>query len=490
MLNPRTHFRSRSGISLLIAMLMVMAFMLMMASTMTAMTRSLKIAQGGAASDQAYLNAVAGLELGMYRQNYGEEAYQGLIKAIALHDGTTVGDGTSVTLGQGTVNVQITDNISGGGRVCVKDPDLAAGALKGTGDATKDLQDNCTQDKIYYVYPFPGTGTLGSSYCNPVSQPAVRNEQWYRDMYYYVNGTSYTGTGYWTNPKEGDEKKVVDFLKLENLTTLDHPCLWNKLEPGVAAEIPLGDHADQISEFWLRVRLPCKSGTVCNTEASDLGGVGRMQLFISDTKTQKDTRALLWEIVAKCGKANCFIRDIGPASVLAYQEKNKKNPIPNNPKLNLEIQAIGSTIQHSLINLISPSSSLIYTETMNNSPNIANIVLGLVNQAASPIYASNYEQNLLLTKIKDFFANKNPKNAVMHLSIASNLTTGSVSLQSAIPYVEYQILYQNTDKGLNAKPLITNPTVISTGSYGGYSIDLESSLTKQVGTFGYGLIGK
>lgn len=470
-------------------MMMVLAFMFTMSSVMVAMSRSLTIARGGRAADQAYLNAVTGLELGLYKQNK-PDTFNQLASAIDSTYYSSANNGP-VTIAPGsTVTFKVTDDIAGGGKVC----------------ANKSVTDiaQCPSDKLYYVYPFPGTGTLGNSGCNVKNPPQAMNEQWYRDAYFFLKGVAYTGTqdlspttktsnGNVTpvpipNPNNGIPKKdysdgnIVWYIQNE-LETLDHPCLWNKLEPGNAAEIPLSNNPDDLknlSELWLRVRLPCTDGVLCggppSANAEDPKSE-RMKLYVLSSNTKADTeRALLWEIVSNCKKGNedsklCYLRDVKSSDIESlYQGGTSK-----------------AESENSLIHKLLLKGK--YGQNPYKNQSIANIVLGL------NVFAQSSDSKNFYTKIADFLTGKSGTawenltliKPAMHLSIATDLYTGTTG-KELIPSVEFQLLYKPVAP--YSKPIISNPTVISTGQNGGYTINLESSLTKQIGTYGYALIGK
>lgn len=480
-------------------MMIVLGFMFTMSSVMIAMSRSLKISQGGASADQALLNAQVGLELGFYQQNKAS-TYDSLV--TAMNNGVTPQGQGEIQIAEGSyVKFKITDTIAGGGKVCADEKYTSAAST----DFTKsdDITKHCTETNRYYSYPFPGSGTLGGSFCNANTQPVIKNEQWYRDMYRYITGNPYTqkemlSTMTGTTPNPTDKAKssyspseVVSYLNKDDkkFTALDHPCLWNKLEPGVAAEVPLFNNEsgpENLKEFWLRIRLPCKQGLICSTVPNDNQNKNSSErMDLANTKGQnqsqeefKNERMLLWEIVANCKKGNedeflCYVRDTNPGEVE-----------------NSGIEGINKDFQHSLINALAFQDNKIYTKTFFNT------VLGLVNSGNKSIYAHGYEKENEYLKITDFLWSQNSQAGInvlkplFHLSIAANLKTSGASKSTTqdIPSVEYQILYKPNIQ--SQKPLISNPTVTSTGQKGGYTINLESSLTKQTGAFGYALIGK
>ena len=129
---------------------------------------------------------------------------------------------------------------------------------------------------------------------------------------------------------------------------------------------------------------------------------------------------------------------------------------------------------------------------------IQNIVLGLKNgtngNQGKEIYVLGSEGKDGISTLVDFFNGGTSKavywkdlinQPLFHLSLASGLKTQT---KTDIPFVEYQILYKSTQN--DNKPIITNPTVISSGKSGGYTINMETSVTKQTGTYGYALVGK
>ncbi len=492
MILHRLKIKTRPGISIIIAMMIVMAFMLTMASIMTAMTRSFKIAKGGMAADQAYLNAQAGLEIGLYQQNKPEK-FDAMMKNVFPG---YKGDGVVQLENGGVITFKVADTIEGGGQVCgdknITSPDFTK---------ADDLE-KCKGSKLlYYTYPFPGGGTMGGNYCNPKTQPLIMNEQWYRDAYYFLMGSEYTGSeSLMTLAKNGNTSKkksdwkpadVAQYISTK-LEPLDHPCLWNTLEPGVSAEIPLFNNEEgpkNLQEFWLRVRLPCKEGILCNAKVANIGDTWNSERMALDIKKPKkgeddeeeekeEVAVLIWDVVGTCPKEGekekvlCFMNGV---SSKMLQQKAKE--------ASLDIKSSDIPKQKSSLSdqLLTDKNLDLFTEN-----NIQSIVLGLKNKMHKSIYALNDNDPTGVSKITDFFQLKGLEKPIMHLSIASDLKTKQ---GISIPRVEYQILYKNSAFG-KSKPLIRDPVVISSGQYGGYTINLQSSLTKQTGTFGYSVIGK
>ena len=186
------------------------------------------------------------------------------------------------------------------------------------------------------------------------------------------------------------------------------------------------------------------------------------------------TRALLWEIVSNCKKGNedpklCYLRDVKSDDIAAITGKSNASK------------------QNSLIHLNLLQGT--YAQNPYSAQQVSNIMWGMNKN----IYAQSSDPNPtnLYTKIADFlqgkgiWAGQSLIKPAMHLSIATDLHTGTG--KELIPSIEFQVLYRTTQA---SKPIISNPTVISTGQNGGYTINLESSLTKQIGTYGYALIGK
>lgn len=490
------HHRSiaRPGVSALIAIMIVMAFMIMMSSVMVAMMRSLKIAQGGANADQAYLNAVTGLELGLYAQNK-PNTFEALAAAIdptydsekspVIHinptptDGNTPNDATE----DSTVTFKAAESIPGSGQICGDEAFVYSQTTYGN-DKEAQLA-ACNQNKVYYVYPFPGTGDLGSSYCNPANQSVVKDEQWYRDAYFYLKGSPYIGQDPILNlvgngtasslsiTATSTDQEIINYAK--SLSALDHPCLWNTLTKESAVEIPLSNGINgpqDLSNFWLRVRMPCKGGILCGSALS-----GRVALYVDQNNSEElKTSALSWNIVGSCknsGEDNTYLCHI-------------------EPRQNTDTTTAQNDTTYSAITkwLLSPlgTSSKIY----GSSSVPKNTVLSMFNSVTNKIEATPNDPSLSNTLQGIFTHGINSAspyfiNPKMHLGIAINLTTIE---GTEIPHVEYQILYQMKSGLTKETALISNPTVISTGHKGGYTINLESSLTKQTGAFGFAVIGK
>jgi len=196
-----------------------------------------------------------------------------------------------------------------------------------------------------------------------------------------------------------------------------------------------------------------------------------MIVDVPTNPVEKTKRAILWDIVADCSKSPidqvaCFIKEASTAnSPSKFQQ---------------------SVIQKDFLN----NGNMDY-----NSNPFKNIVLSLTNGTKS-IYGQTSAPNKpdlftpILSFIKQLGVWKDMVNPTMHLSIASSLPLSGSINKGEIPYIQYQILYKTSLTGSADKAIITNPTVTSTGQNGGYTINLESSLTKQTGTYGYALIGK
>lgn len=476
-----TSLQTRPGVSVLIAITMVMAFMLTMSSVMSAMSRSFKIAKGGRSADQAYLNAITGLELGLYKQNKSDIAFNQLAKIID----TTYKDG-KINLDPKNPNsnnlltFKITDTITNGGAVC--------------GD--KDNEGEACKKTSYFTYPFAGTGSLGGNYCNPNTQPLVKDDLWYRDAYYFLTGKTFTGkslieisggdegpTG--TSKSEWEDPQVAAYID-KQLEPLDHPCLWNTLEPGTSAEVPLynntsgdGSGSELIGDWFVRVRLPCEDGILCNTTAANTAkdASARMWLYTDPKKpTDKDARSMIWNMVATCTK-----NDTNEESTCFIQEKAKS------------ANDGGTSSMITKSSLQNDTSNLTYKLTNG----IKNVVIGKNNAQGKTIKATALDLTNTTSAILDFLTSKTTwedykvRKQTFHLSTDGNLQTtleNSAELIS-IPRVEYQIIYTNTDTS-SKKPIFSNPTVISAGQNGGYTINLQSSLTKQTGNYSYAVVGK
>lgn len=439
-------FTKRPAVSLVIAMVMVLAFMLMTADVMQVMTRTQNIAKGAKFSDQAQLNAQLGLELGLYAQNKPEK-FQKLLQDMKKSDTNLVVDEVNNTLtnAYGTISWKTTEQKTGGEACYEKDP------TKGTGN---DMA-GCDANK-YFVYPYPGTGTAGGKNCDIKTQQLRKNNPWYEDMYYLIKGEKY--------PEDTSTIDTSEFANsVGNLYALDHPCLWNTLKSGSSAEIPLfrigpdGTEigANHITDFYVRARLQCKNGGTC----TELPGSERWKLLA--TNDNKNTRALIWNIVADCTLDGlCYLSELGI-------EKNIKN-------------TTDSVIIYGILG--SPSYSSI----------IKNWILGYKKENNTIISGKDGSKNEFTGPIKEFLTNTGKwlnagiSKPYFHLSIAAPLTVSNGAPGQTVDTIEYQIIYKQDQ----LTPLVTNPTVISQGSSGGYTTSLQSSLTKQTGSFNFSLVGK
>lgn len=409
---------------------------------MQGMMRTQSIAKGAKFSDQAQLNAQLGLELGLYAQNKPER-FSTLIKAI---NGGNEAPDNIITNAQGnTISWKTTDQLTGG-EGCYET------------DWTQSPENTMTSpncNKRYFVYPYPGTGTVGGKDCDIKTQPLRKNNSWLQDMYYFIKGEKYSG----------DITNNAEFIaNVNGLNALDHPCLWNTLKTGVSAEIPLfridstGKEigADTIADFYVRARLPCKSGSACVDDS-------RWTLQIPPGKG--DIGALIWNIVTNCeSDALCYLSE-ATNDYLAKHGIDTNNFYP---------------------------SQITYT-LFSDGLNILNNVI-LAYKDNKPIVGVDGTKDQNIGSISDFLNNKdkwlNAKNSrpFFHLSIAAPLPVSNGAQNQTVDSIEYQIIYKQKDA--TKPPLITNPTVVSQGSSGGYTVSLQSSLTKQTGSFNFSLVGK
>lgn len=449
-LNPshlKTSITKRPAVSLVIALVMVLAFMNLAADIMQTSARTQNIAKGGMSADQAQLNAQLGLELGLYAQNKPDK-FPTLLNSIVTasdYTHTVEKDGNNILTDKkgNVVSWQSTQKLTGG-EACME--------TKWTGDSDNSMT-GCT--KKFFVYPYPGSGGTGGKECDIKTQPLRKNTPWLADMYFRMNGKKYEGKDI-TEAKNNDGGGFVE--SVTGLDALDHPCLWNTFSKGNSAEVPLfrigsdGKEigAANIKEFYVRARLPCKSGSVCNEDK------GRWKL---DTKGKADQRALIWNIVTDCKTDTlCYLSEWGG----------------NNNKYK------NSVITYNIFG--NPSYSM----------NIKNWILGY-QKDGNIIEAQDGTKNQDTGPIIDFlrnekkwagFANSKP---FFHLSVAAPLTVVSDIPGQTVDSLEYQVLYTQKD---NLPPLITNPSVIAQGSNGGYTVSVQSSLSKQTGAFNFSLIGK
>lgn len=435
------HLTKRPAVSLVIAMVMVLAFMLMTADVMQVMTRTQNIAKGAKFSDQAQLNAQLGLELGLYAQNKPEK-FQKLLQDMQKSDPNLTVDEVNNTLtnAYGTISWKTTEQKTGGEACYEKDP------TKGTGN---DMT-GCDANK-YFVYPYPGTGTAGGKNCDIKTQQLRKNNPWLEDMYYLISGKKYAGSSI------SEESDFVN--SVSDLYALDHPCLWNTLKSGSSAEIPLfriGPNgteigANHIKEFYVRARLQCKNGGTCLEK-------DRWKLL--KTPDNSAQRALIWNIVADCKMDGlCYLSELRAV-------KDITNPTD-------------SIITYGIFS--NPSYSM----------NIKNWILGY-KMNANIISGKDGTKDESTGPIKNFLTKGAPwatagiSKPFFHLSIAAPLVVDSTVQNQTVDTIEYQIIYKQDQ----ATPLVTNPTVISQGSSGGYTTSLQSSLTKQTGSFNFSLVGK
>ena len=414
--------------------------MLMTADVMQVMTRTQNIAKGAKFSYQAELNAQLGLELGLYAQNKPEK-FQKLLQDMKKSDTNLVVDEANNTLtnAYGTISWKTTEQKTGGEACYEKDP------TKGTGN---DMI-GCDTNK-YFVYPYPGTGTAGGKNCDIKTQQLRKNNPWLEDMYYLISGKKYTGSSI------SEESDFVN--SVSDLYALDHPCLWNTLKSGSSAEIPLfridpnGTEigANHITEFYVRARLQCKNGGTCLEK-------DRWKLLA--TKNNANTRTLIWNTVTNCKLDGlCYLSEYDDNNVLTVTD---------------------SVITYGIFG--NPSYSM----------NIKNWILGY-KMDGKTIIGKDGTKDESTGPIKEFLTNAGKwlnagiSKPYFHLSIAAPLTISNGAPGQTVDTIEYQIIYKQDQ----ATPLVTNPTVISQGSSGGYTTSLQSSLTKQTGSFNFSLVGK
>ncbi len=442
-------FTKRPAVSLVIAMVMVLAFMLMAADVMQVMTRTQNIAKGAKFSYQAELNAQLGLELGLYAQNKPEK-FQKLLQDMKESDPDLTVDEVNNTLtnAYGTISWKTTEQKTGGEACYEKVP------TKGTGN---DMT-GCDANK-YFVYPYPGTGTAGGKNCNIKTQQLRKNNPWLEDMYYLISGKKYAGSSI------SEESDFVN--SVSDLYALDHPCLWNTLKSGSSAEIPLfrigpdGKEigANHITEFYVRARLQCKNGGTCLEK-------DRWKLLVTDPGNI-NTRSLIWNIVADCKMDGlCYLSEADKVILPAPQ-------IPTEQKSMITYGIFGKKNYYSKIN---------------------NWILGYQGKNDALVKGKDGTKDESIGNIKNFLNKGAPwvdagiSKPYFHLSIAAPLVVDSTIPNQTVDTIEYQIIYKQ--KPDQTTPLVTNPTVISQGSSGGYTTSLQSSLTKQTGSFNFSLVGK
>jgi|GEM_PF-4070419 hypothetical protein len=454
----RTPFHSHPGVSLVISMLMVMAFMLLIASTGRSIARTRLIAEGMERKFRAELAARSGIEFGLYSQNKPER-YATLLKNLEKKDKDikSIEDGKLVWKNGDSVTWKITGT-TGSVQTCAEVNYNAA-----TSNDVKDCQPG---NKVYYVYPFPGTGSVGGTSCNLQTQPVLKNKQWLTDMYFFMYGKTYSDV---TQIEESDFAK--DSSKgVAGLNTLDHPCLWNKVNTGTAAEIPLFMRTkegkvigpEMIDKFYVRARLSCKNGGACTDDGKK--NSNRWHLAEEISGEEKDKLALAWGITATCKENSlCYLYNAATvnknlaSSLITYDIMEK----PYSADVILKNIVLAFT--HPTIN----KKKFVGTDTSKEQTTGA-IIDFLLNQESWT--------DMKITK------------PIFNLSIASPLVVNKSNGQT-IDEIEMQILY-TLKQDAKPEPIITNPIVTATGLSSGYTLSLQSSVLKQTGTYSYPLIGK
>lgn len=477
--------------------------MIMMASVMQDMQRSFQIAKGGRAADQAKGNAEEGLELGLLRENRTKEEFERVINAIGKTTKNPnalaqYNENGMLDLGNGnSVTFRVSDNIGeGGGEVC-RDPNVTSTAFT----TTKDMEKCTVPADRYFVYPFPGTGTHGGTACDTKKQPHIFNEQWYRDAYFYLKGSPFTGkslmelasSGDYSKPKsKWNDSDVASYIK-KKLGPLDHPCLWNRLSPGVGAEVPLYNKdvgMEALSDFIVRVRTPCKEGILCETQP------GKERMDVAAKNSEKNDLALTWDITGTCIKKEDSDGDVCFVSGFDLKTLNTKKAEPGTKITEAKYKSYLPSLSAMIKQLLQYDDTNNYFSNLPSS--LRNIVLGRKNgkdgAQGKDIYVLGSRGESSISTLIEFLKSGTGEGGpwkdvsvskpLLHLSLAATLKT---SKGTEIPYVEYQILYKTND---SKKPIITNPVVISSGTSGGYTINMETSVTKQTGTFGYAVVGQ
>lgn len=505
MIQPRmshTTKHNRRGFAIILAMFITMAFMLVMADMMKTLARIQEENRSDGPMHQAEDNAKTGMEIGLLMYNHPESVIKLMGKMSAGQpEGTYKTDVKVNGEDLGTITIKLVGTATSAGKVC------------------EGKQPTCTDQDEYFIYPFPGTGTVGGDRCDPNKISGIKDEQWYRDIWYFKYGSEFPGNIVLADAIQNQGGNITDqeiknkltnailpdisFIDLvKNLNVLDHPCLWNNItektgSTGSTEEIPLYRKItstytgkttvigpENLTNLTLTVKLPCNpnkstQGQICTDNQRYILGVPPTEVLkkmgITKQKFLLDAPSLTaihWDMVSSCEEKSTG-KKLACSMVSAYDEMSGN------------VDAKGKQI-------MKPLKQEERSKVTYGDPTLKDVPLtttGVWSVDLLDDVRKGIDHTSAATSIKDFLTVAyNHTNPTMHLFIANFLyVKDAKDPDKYIDRVEYQIRYKSKT---NKVPFIINPTIIATGTTKGYTITLETRVSKHTGTYGYSFVGK
>lgn len=518
---PKSHTISpRSGITVVIAMFMVLIFMIQMSSILEMTTNSVELHKGYLTTRQAYYNARSGLELGLLSQT-DPEAFEEVFQ------------GQGITWTDGKYQLVFSD---GSGKSTNKTVSTNSPVPSGV---TWEIQNQASDIETKYsitgvdksingwqIFPFPGTGTLGAGNCEIEQWKAFKDKSTIGnddpDLLQHL--APFMGTQ--------ESKAITNTLNQANFKFLDHPCLWNTLDQGQAAVIPLYTNGKDckdfegnkicnpaeyganntsgldISDLIVKIRTPCADGKKICAPAT------RYKLNDSGLSSYDTQKVVLWGISATCQINNktstCYFTGAGPVNKETPGEAYPGKLPP--PFINQGKAAqVKSWITGYVLNHTNKSTELALSDIQQYyaldfsdkyADDLKNLNMGKPTNDASQEETTKY--NNWKTK---FFDNKptilkaikgespwttypqgNPIfNSItkpkLILEIATILKDDS-SPSKEIPNLEYQIIYKSGNSNTTSST-IADPVIVADGYHGNFHSKLQVKMSTLGAGFSY-----
>lgn len=513
--------KTRPGVTVVIAMFMVLIFMIQMSSIMEMTTNSVELHKGYLTTRQAYYNARSGLELALLSQS-DPDAFDEVFKGqkikltsdgkkyhLVFSDGSGISTGTAVA----------TDSPVPSGVIWEIQNQAVDIPAKYTGSGAVPAGTN--NNDAWQIFPFPGTGDLGAGDCD--------NDD--PDLLEQI--TPFMGTQ--------TKEEIINNLNQADFKFLDHPCFWNTLEQDQAAVIPLYTNGkdcpidfqnekicnpkdylpvtpenpkDDPGQIIVKIRTPCKDGKkIC--APADRYKLNDYSLTSLDTQ-----KVVLWGISATCQIAGpesklqsstCYFTGAGPVDkenlkdLKDFPEKALPKKVEEDSGLNSKLKSdpLISWITGYVLN--ESKSYKVYNHkyyALDFSDKYADDLKNLNVDIKDPNY-NNWKTNFLdksptiLSAIKGeppwttYPANPDSTNPVftkitkpkLILEIATILKDDSIPSKE-IPNLEYQILYKTGAQSVVTSP-ISDPVIVADGYHGNFHSKLQVKMSTLGAGFSY-----
>jgi hypothetical protein len=411
----------RSGVSLIISIVLVSIVLLFAMAVSNLVVNSLRSSANVNRANEAFYAAEGALESGlMANQQQGA--------------GYTTGD-----------NPVLYDNCQTG-QQCPTVP-TARVKIQGQVPVSKMIDNQ-------FIIPTPGTGTSGQD-CNPLKAVLTPFSYSYNPM----NDPHYTGA-----------------VTVEDVPALDHPCNWNKIKVGETIAIPLyvtttsadanctAYPPDQtvtyvcnptnlgLSALKIKIRTPCSNGAdMCES-------MYRFDLNTTPDQTQfkGDDPIVSWQIVGTDATGS-------ESYTLQPRIDYEINPIPRWPPLS-------SVIAESKINSAKTLSDFMVINEMKtgieNDNSTFNSKFGTIK---------NFLMNL------GTWSSRTIMKPVLKMTVIHSLES---STRNQVPYLEYQIV-MNVSANPPATPADSAQTITAEGLSGTFKQVLEVKQPQETGLLEY-----